>query len=149
MRKGRAKGDGSLPWRIPSVWASSRQQPSSQLLIHVFISYSFSTELGAALQPVRTCKRQEVEGLERHMCPSPPEDATQSIISSPLSSRSCVTGVLTMYLLCVHILAATLGLSATSVKMAKVNTQCSQPSPTRCSVKTTDRDLESQNSLGR
>lgn len=149
MRKDRAKGDGALPWRIPSAWASLHQKPPSYLFIHIFISYSFSTELGAALQPVGMCKRQEVEGLERHMCPSPPEDATQSIICTPLSIKSCVAGVLTMYLLCVHILATTLGLCATSVKMAKVNTQCSLPSPTRCSVKTTDRDLESQNSLSR
>lgn len=77
---------------------------------------------------------------------------------SPLSSSFAllclsevgVADVLTMCLLCVHIPAATLGLRATSVKMAKVNTQCSQPSPTRCSVKTTDRDLDHvETSLGR
>ncbi|KAL6039331.1 hypothetical protein STEG23_014170, partial [Scotinomys teguina] len=38
--------------------------------------------------------------------------------------------------------SATLGLNVTSVKMAKVDTQHSQPSPTHCSVKTTGRDLD-------
>lgn len=60
-------------------------------------------------------------------------------------------GVPMKYLLCVHIAATTLGLKVTSVQMAKVNTQCSQPSPRQLSVKdAADRDLDQvENGLGR
>lgn len=144
-----------MPWRIPSAWASSCQKPPSYLLIHIFSGHSLSTELGAALQPVGMCKRQEVEGRRgtwvRALLRTPHR---VSLLSSSFAllcrSEVGVVDVLTMYLLCVHILAATLGLRAASVKMAKVNTQCSQPSPTHCSVKTTDRDLDHvETSLGR
>jgi hypothetical protein len=55
-----------------------------------------------------------------------------------------------MHLFHVHLLAVTLGLSVTSKKMAKVNTQYSQPSQNHLTVKTMDRDLDHiENGLGR
>jgi hypothetical protein len=45
---------------------------------------------------------------------------------------------------------ATPGLNVTCAEMAKVNTQCSQPSPTQLSIKNADRDLDHvENGLGR
>ncbi|GAB1284889.1 Cyclic nucleotide-gated cation channel alpha-3 [Apodemus speciosus] len=38
-------------------------------------------------------------------------------------------------------MSAAVGLNVTNVKMAKVNTQCSQPSPAQLSIKDADRDL--------
>lgn len=90
--------------------------------------------------------QQEVEGLKRHGCQSMREDATLSSPPSTVSQLcSCSDG-----LLCIHISAATLGLNVTKGKMAKVNTQCSQPALPHLSVNTMDRDLHhTENSLGR